>query len=112
MGRLFIHYLDHFNSTIAAAYLYFPKINFRSLSLSGRKIPLKNFRFLISDQFNAERLAEDLRTQLEVNRLHHVTIVAVSSRNEVIVQVPEANDSLEEVVEGFMEGYQTGVILE
>jgi hypothetical protein len=73
---------------------------------------MKNFRFLISDQFNAESLAEDLRTQLEVNRLHHVNIVAVNTRNEVIVQVPEANVSLEEVVETFMEGYQTGVILE
>lgn len=73
---------------------------------------MKNFRYLISDQFKAESLAEDLRIQLEVNRIYHINIVSVNTRNEVIVQVPEANGSLEEVVESFMEGYQNGVILE
>jgi menaquinone-dependent protoporphyrinogen IX oxidase len=73
---------------------------------------LKNFRFLINDQFNAQTIAEDLKVQLDVNRLYDVNIVAVNSRNEVIVQVPEANGTLEEVVESFMDSYQKGIILE
>ncbi|WML44663.1 hypothetical protein [Neobacillus sp. PS3-40] len=73
---------------------------------------MKNFRFLINDQFNAQTIAEDLKVQLDVNRLYDVNIVAVNSRNEVIVQVPEANGTLEEVVESFMDSYQKGIILE
>jgi hypothetical protein len=73
---------------------------------------LKNYRFVLNNQIDASSLAEDLRVQLEVNRFHHVNIVAVVARNEVIVQVPEANGQLEDVVESFMEGYQASIILE
>ncbi|HAQ06950.1 MAG TPA: hypothetical protein DCR24_05275 [Bacillus bacterium] len=73
---------------------------------------MRNVRYLINDQFNAHSIAEDLRVQLDVNRFSNINVVAVERRNEVIVQVPEANGSVEEVVDSFMENYQTGVILE
>ncbi|MCQ6282076.1 hypothetical protein [Bacillus sp. EB600] len=73
---------------------------------------MRNFRFPISDQFSAANIAKDLQVQLEINRFSHVNVVAADNRNEVIVQVPEANEGLEEAVESFMKSYQTGVILE
>jgi diaminopimelate epimerase len=73
---------------------------------------MKNFRFLIDDEYNAQSLAEDLRVQLDVNRFYNVNIVAVNQRNEVIVQVPEDNNFIEETVGSFMKGYQNGIILE
>jgi hypothetical protein len=74
---------------------------------------MRNFRYLLSDQFQAANIAEDLRLQLEINRFKNVNITAVTMRNEVIVQVPEASDlSLEVAVDSFMENYKTGVILE
>jgi hypothetical protein len=73
---------------------------------------LKNFRYLISREYQADNIAEDLRLQLEINRFNNINVKAVNMRNEVIIQVPDANDSIEEVVESFMENYQTGVILE
>ncbi|MGM0876286.1 MAG: hypothetical protein ACQEWV_16320 [Bacillota bacterium] len=74
---------------------------------------MRNFRYLISDEFQAASIAEDLRLQLEVNRFNNVNITPVTMRNEVIVQVPEASDLLLEVaVDSFMENYKTGVILE
>ncbi|GLB59046.1 hypothetical protein NCCP133_11790 [Cytobacillus sp. NCCP-133] len=50
--------------------------------------------------------------QLEINRFNHVKVEAVEQRNEVLVQVPEANGSLEEAVESFMRNYQDGEMLE
>ncbi|MFC0271711.1 hypothetical protein ACFFIX_09605 [Metabacillus herbersteinensis] len=74
---------------------------------------MKNYRYLISDQYQAKSIAEDLRIQLEVNRFNNVNITPVTMRNEVIVQVPDASSlSLETAVNSFMESYQTGVILE
>ena len=73
---------------------------------------MRNFRFPISDQFSADRIAKDLQVQLEINRFKHVNVLAAANRNEVIVQVPEANEGIEEAVESFMKSYQTGVILE
>ncbi|OLS39954.1 hypothetical protein [Bacillus sp. MRMR6] len=73
---------------------------------------MKNFRFLIQDQFEANNIANDLRVQMYINRFHDVNIVAVNQRNEVIVQVHEANENVEETLESFMRDYQSGVILE
>ncbi|MFC3883552.1 hypothetical protein ACFOU2_08540 [Bacillus songklensis] len=73
---------------------------------------MKNLRFLLADQFQAESLAEDLRLQLEINRFEDVKVVPVKDRNEIIVQVPEANGTLEETVDSFMKNYRTGEILE
>lgn len=73
---------------------------------------MRNYRFLIKDQFEANSVANDLRVQLDINRFHDVNIAAVGNRNEVIVQVPEANGNLEETVESFMQNYQSGIILE
>lgn len=73
---------------------------------------MRNFRFLIGDQFEANNVAKDLRVQLDINRFRDINVTAVNSRNEVMVQVPEANGALEETVESFMRGYQKGVILE
>ena len=73
---------------------------------------MKNFRYLISREYEADSIADDLRLQLEINRFNHVNVKAVTVRNEVLVQVPDANDSIEEVVENFMHNYQTGIILE
>jgi hypothetical protein len=60
----------------------------------------------------ADSLAEDLRLQMDVNRFHNVEIKAVSSRNEIIVQVPDLNSDLEKTLESFMDSYQSGIILE
>jgi hypothetical protein len=73
---------------------------------------LRNYRFLIGEQYNADTIAKDLRLQLDINRFNHVTVAAADYRNEVIVQIPEANEGLEEAVESFMGSYQKGVILE
>ncbi len=73
---------------------------------------MKNFRFLLNDQFKANEIAEDLQVQLEVNRFNHVKVEAVEQRNEVLVQVPDANEQLEEAVESFMRNYQDGEVLE
>jgi hypothetical protein len=73
---------------------------------------LKYFRFLIQDQFEANNIANDLRVQMYINRFHDVNIVAVDQRNEVIVQVHEANENVEEAVESFMRDYQSDVIFE
>jgi hypothetical protein len=73
---------------------------------------MKNLRFLLHDQFQAESLAEDLKLQLEINRFEHVKVVPVRDRNEIIVQVPEADGALEETVDTFMENYKKGEILE
>ncbi|CAM3609525.1 hypothetical protein GCM10009865_37470 [Aeromicrobium ponti] len=73
---------------------------------------MKNFRFLLSDQFQANEIAEDLQVQLEINRFNHVKVTTVEQRNEVLVQVPDANGSLEEAVESFMRNYQDGEVLE
>jgi len=80
--------------------------------ISGRMVRMRNIRYLIGDQYDAENVAEDLKLQLEVNRLNHVGIFPVSARNEVIVQIPEDNNTLEEVLGSFMESYKTGEILE
>ncbi|WP_174734967.1 hypothetical protein [Mesobacillus harenae] len=73
---------------------------------------MRNLRFLVNEEFKASELAEDLRVQLEVNRFNSVKVLSVDNRNEVIVQLPEANGSLEEAVGSFMESYQSGLILE
>jgi hypothetical protein len=73
---------------------------------------LKNFRYLIKGQYVANDVAKDLQVQLDINRFNDVNITAVDNRNEVIVQVHEANDNVEETVESFMQNYQSGVILE
>jgi menaquinone-dependent protoporphyrinogen IX oxidase len=73
---------------------------------------MKNLRFLIDKRYEADSIAKDLQLQLEINRFNHVNVTAVDQRNEVIVQVPEENGSLEEAIESFMENYQNGIILE
>jgi hypothetical protein len=73
---------------------------------------MKNVRFLLDDKFQAERLAEDLKLQLEINRFEGAKVVPVKDRNEIIVQIPEANGALEETVDSFMKNYRTGEILE
>ncbi len=73
---------------------------------------MKNFRYLIPKEYEVNRIAEDLLLQLEVNRLKDVNVKAVIDRNEILIQVKDANDSIEEVVGSFMESYDAGVILE
>lgn len=73
---------------------------------------MRNIRYLIKEGYSAVKLAEDLKVQLDVNRQNHVHITPVEKRNEVIIQVPEANGSLEEIVGSFMQDYQSGVIME
>jgi menaquinone-dependent protoporphyrinogen IX oxidase len=73
---------------------------------------MRNIRYLIKGDYSAEQLAEDLRVQLDINRQNNVRITPVKNRNEVIVQVPEASGSLEEIVGSFMQDYHSGVILE
>ena len=78
----------------------------------GKDDFLRNFRFLIKEQFEANSVANDLRVQLDINRFHDVNISAEDKRNEVTVQIPEANGNLEETIESFMQDYQSGIILE
>ncbi|WP_409270098.1 hypothetical protein V1499_11685 [Neobacillus sp. SCS-31] len=73
---------------------------------------MKNVRYIIQDGYDAEKIAEALKVQLNVNRFENVGITAVGQRNELIVQIPENNESLEETLGSFMAGYQDGVILE
>lgn len=73
---------------------------------------MRNVRYLIDEQFQAEEIAKDLEVQLEVNRFFNISVTAVENRNEVIVQIPESNDNLEEAIGSFMDNYKTGVILE
>ncbi|HWO96601.1 MAG TPA: hypothetical protein VNM45_09740 [Bacillus sp. (in: firmicutes)] len=73
---------------------------------------MKNLRFMLNDDFQAESLAEDLKLQLEINRFRHIKVVPVRDRNEIIVQVPEADGELEDTVELFMQNYKKGEILE
>ncbi len=73
---------------------------------------MKNIRYLLLDQFQAKDIAQDLMVQLEVNRIHDVYVTPIDIRNELSIQVPEANEYSEEVIGGFMKDYQKGVILE
>ncbi|PLT29245.1 hypothetical protein [Peribacillus deserti] len=73
---------------------------------------MKNHRYLLKDDFQAEDLAEDLKVQLEVNRFDNYTITPVASRNELIVQVPDAAGDLEDTVDQFMVDYHKGKMLE
>ncbi|MEH7505700.1 hypothetical protein V7152_27645 [Neobacillus drentensis] len=73
---------------------------------------MRNYRFLINDQFQANSIAEDLRVQLEINRFNDVNILPIDNRNEVLVQVFESNGEAEETVETFMQNYQKGIIIE
>lgn len=75
-------------------------------------VHLKNVRYVLNNEFQADRVASDLRVQLDVSRISNVEIKSVESRNEVIVQIPEANDSVEEVLSGFMKDYHKRIILE
>lgn len=52
---------------------------------------MRNYRFLINDQFQANSIAEDLRVQLDINRFNDVNILSVDNRNEVLVQIFESN---------------------
>jgi hypothetical protein len=73
---------------------------------------MRNYRFLINDQFQANSIAEDLRVQLDVNRFNNVNILSVDNRNEVLVQVFEQTEAAEQTVESFMQNYQKGIIIE
>ncbi len=73
---------------------------------------MRNYRFLINDQFQANSIAEDLRVQLDVNRFNNVNILPVDNRNEVLVQVFEQTGEAEQTVESFMQNYQKGIIIE
>jgi hypothetical protein len=73
---------------------------------------LRNYRFLINDQFQANSIAEDLRVQLDINRFNDVNILSVDNRNELLVQVFESSGATEETVETFMQDYQKGIIIE
>jgi hypothetical protein len=73
---------------------------------------MRNYRFLINDQFQANSIAEDLRVQLDINTFNDVNILSVDNRNEVLVQVFEPTGAAEETVESFMQSYQKGIIIE
>lgn len=73
---------------------------------------MRNYRFLIHDQYQANSIAEDLRVQLDINRFKEVNILPVDNRNEVLVQVFESNGAAEETVETFMQDYQKGIVIE
>jgi hypothetical protein len=73
---------------------------------------MRNYRFLINEQFQANNIAEDLRVQLDINRFNDVNILSVDNQNEVLVQVFEPNEAAEETVETFMQDYQKGIIIE
>ena len=73
---------------------------------------MRNYRFLINEQFQANSIAQDLRVQLDVNRYSDVNILSVDNRNEVLVQVFESSGGAEEAVETFMQDYQKGIIIE
>jgi hypothetical protein len=73
---------------------------------------MRIYRFLINDQFQANSIADDLRVQLDINRFNDVNIVSVDNRNEILVQVFEANGAAEQTVESFMQNYQKGIIIE
>jgi hypothetical protein len=73
---------------------------------------MRNYRFLINDQFQANSIAEDLKVQLDMNRFNDVNILSVDNRNEILVQVFEANGAAEQTVESFMQSYQKGIIIE
>jgi hypothetical protein len=73
---------------------------------------MRIYRFLINDQFQANSIADDLRVQLDINRFNDVNIVSVDNRNEILVQVFEANAAAEQTVESFMQNYQKGIIIE
>jgi hypothetical protein len=73
---------------------------------------MRIYRFLINDEFQANSIADDLRVQLDINRFNDVNIVSVDNRNEILVQVFEANGAAEQTVESFMQNYQKGIIIE
>ena len=73
---------------------------------------MRNYRFLINEQFQANSIAEDLRVQMDVNRFNDVNILSVDNRNEILVQVFESNGAAEETVETFMQDYQKGIVME
>ncbi|RDU35723.1 hypothetical protein DRW41_16405 [Neobacillus piezotolerans] len=73
---------------------------------------MKNVRYIIQDEYEANKIAEALKTQLDINRFIDVEVTAVDLWNELIVQIPENNAALEETLGSFMAGYQDGVILE
>ena len=66
------------------------KTVYDGLLIKGRDKLMRNYRFLINEQFQANSIAEDLRVQLDVNRYNHVNILSVDNRNEVLVQVFES----------------------
>jgi len=78
----------------------------------GKGVFMRNYRFLINEQFQANSIAEDLRVQMEVNRFNDVNILSVDNRNEILVQVFESNEAANETVETFMQDYQKGIIME
>ncbi len=88
------------------------KTVYDGLLIKGRDKLMRNYRFLINEQFQANSIAEDLRVQLDVNRYNHVNILSVDNRNEVLVQVFESSGGAEETVETFMQDYQKGIIIE
>ncbi|TYR79322.1 hypothetical protein FZC66_14515 [Priestia megaterium] len=73
---------------------------------------MKNHRYLLKDSLKAEDIAKDLKIQLEVNRLHTVNVFPIAERNEVIVQVADADGTAEDIVDAFMNDYKTGEMLE
>jgi|GEM_PF-1503296 len=73
---------------------------------------MRNYRFLINDQFQANSIAEDLRVQLDINRFNDVNILSVDNRNEVLVQIFESNGAAQEAVETFMQDYHKGIVME
>ena len=81
-------------------------------SQKGKGEFMRNYRFLINEQFQANSIAEDLRVQMDINRFNDVNILPVDNRNEILVQVFESNSAAEETVETFMQDYQKGIIIE
>ncbi|PLR79903.1 hypothetical protein CVD25_13205 [Bacillus canaveralius] len=74
---------------------------------------MRNYRYILDKQFQANSVADDLRIQLRMNRMDDdAKVTAVENRNEVLVQVHVGDDSLEEVVSSFMDSYNPNVILE
>ncbi|PLR95080.1 hypothetical protein [Bacillus sp. T33-2] len=73
---------------------------------------MRNYRYLLKDQFDANIIADDLRLQLAIYRFENTSVTSIPNRNEVIVQIPDANGTAEEAVESFMANYHTTKMLE
>ncbi|OIK14862.1 hypothetical protein [Bacillus sp. MUM 13] len=73
---------------------------------------MKTYRYMLKESLDAAELAEDLKVQIAVNRFCDVKISHDEHRNEIVVHLPEADGTIEDVVEIFMADYKTGELIE